>query len=113
MCVSRWRKFEGGCSKWHRALVSVCRDYTVPFGKFRDGSLNSVIVSIDPHAELTKEALQVEAERDDAFGRFLDHMGELLSSQQKHEGENITVGEALDRQEKGASQMRKIIEGDE
>jgi hypothetical protein len=58
------------------------------------GELPNEYFEITP--ALTKEALQVEAERDDAFGRFLDHMGELLSSQQKHEGENITVGEALD-----------------
>jgi hypothetical protein len=62
---------------------------------------------------LTKEALLIEAERDEALGKWLDAMGELLHSQQNYEGENISLGEAHHRRKEGAEQMRKIVEGED
>jgi hypothetical protein len=59
---------------------------------------------------LTVEACKRQVEQDEATGEFLEYIGELMESQQRHEGENITFGEAMDRQKKGAEQLRRIVE---
>jgi hypothetical protein len=99
------------------------------FGKMRPGTsgmldeqtdraLDKVLAEKDEEyflitLRLTQTALQEQANRDEAFMGFLNHMGELMESQQASPDENITIGEALDRQEKGAEQVRKIVDGDE
>lgn len=57
------------------------------------------------------EACSRQEEKDAALGAFLEQVGELLKSQQQHEDEDVTVGEALDRQKKGSEEIRRIIEG--
>jgi hypothetical protein len=42
-----------------------------------------------------------------------ERMIELIEAQKAHEGENLTVGEAIERAQEGEKQMRKIVGDDE
>jgi hypothetical protein len=61
---------------------------------------------------LAAEACIRQEKRDAAFGAWLEQLGEFMEAQQKHPDENITLGEAEERQAEGAEVVRKIVDGD-
>jgi hypothetical protein len=62
---------------------------------------------------LAAEACLRQEEREAAMDAWLESVGELMEAQKRHPDENITLGEAAERQEKGSAEIRRIVEGEE
>jgi hypothetical protein len=59
---------------------------------------------------LTAEACLRQKERDAATGAWLEALGDFMKAQQERPDENITLGDAVERQKKGSEEVRKIID---
>jgi hypothetical protein len=70
--------------------------------------LGQEFFNINPSPELLKHARE-----DEAFRKGLEVLRAYIEAQKKREGEDLTLGEARERQQEGSEQVRRIVEGDE
>jgi hypothetical protein len=53
-----------------------------------------------------------EIEEAERLAAFFERQARFTQAQQRHEGEQITLREAVERQEQGTEEMRRIVEGE-
>lgn len=69
------------------------------------------LIAVTP--EIALSALSAREEDNERLQRGLEAMLGFVEAQQSREGENITIGEAVDRAQQGAEDMRRMVEGEE
>jgi len=58
-------------------------------------------------------AYEEEAEEAEREAAFFEGLAEFIAAQEQSPGEDITLGEAVERRDAGAEEVRKIVEGGE
>jgi hypothetical protein len=104
----------------HGLALAFCTGRMVPVcdGVDDEEAAKRAIASFAPE-ELTitdediRRAHDKEIEGHVRAATYAERMIELIESQKAHEHENLTTGEAIERFEEGAEQMRKIVGDDQ
>jgi hypothetical protein len=104
----------------HGLALAYCTGRMVPAldGVDDEKAAKKAIASFAPE-DLTitfediRRAIDKELEGHVQAAAHAERMIEFIQSQEAHEGENLTTGEAMERAKKGEEQMRKIVGDDE